>query len=82
MIFNVMQIFSGKISEDCYLFTLKARDIKSSYCTDIGTVIINSKTDSTLISIDKNMTTYIATTLVDKAIEDSKKMVKDIEKML
>ena len=82
MIFDVTQIFNGKLNEDTYLFTIKAREKSTLYCTDIGTVIINAKTGYILTSIDDVMSKYIEKTHLDTAVTICKEQILKIQDVL
>lgn len=82
MIFDVTQIFSGKLNEDIYLFTIKAREKNTLYCTDIGTVIINAKTGCILTSIDDVMNKYIEKKHLDTAVMICKELLIKIQNVL
>ena len=79
---HLTPIFSGKLNDDCYLFTLKVVDVVSLQSVDVGTIIINSKTDNTQLMIDNLSRKSIEDKLLKKAIEDCKTTVEEIQKIL
>ena len=79
---HLSPIFTGKLNDDCYLFTIKLVDIGATTSADVGTVIINTKTGNTHLQIDNISHKYIDDEFLVKAINDSIKSAQEIQKIL
>ena len=79
---HLTKIFSGKLNDNCYLFTLKVIDSSTAQSIDIGTVIINSKTGNTLSILDELSRKCIDNKFIASAIKDCEKTVKEIQRVL
>ena len=86
MEFKLLAFFSGKINEHGYLFSLKAKPIHSVdnfwQTTQVGTLIINSKTGATFINIDEDVLKGLDKITLDTKVSDCKEMIKHIQKTL
>lgn len=82
MSYCIYQNFSGKIGDDCYLFTLMLRGKSFLKTVDIGTILINAKTGKILTSVDENIDKHISKEHLDSSIKLCLDMVKNIESTL
>lgn len=79
---HLTPIFSGKLNDDCYLFTLKVVDVPSIQSVDVGTIIINLKNGNTQLNIDNLSSKFVQDKLLKTAIEDCKNSAEEIRKIL